>query len=109
MTSIVARISLLVAALAVTAAIGASSATAQPLSNTGSSGSVAASSLSTQPKNLPPIDQSSALRLEEASAYHSTSFDWTAAGIGALAAAGACVVLFGVTIDVRRRRNPTMA
>ena len=38
-----------------------------------------------------------------------TAFSWSAAGIGALAAAIACAVVIGLVLDVRRRRHPTMA
>lgn len=115
MTSRVAKISTLAAILVATAAIFAPAASADPPYNTTAGHGQPVRTItptpvmSHQPRNLPPIDESSALRIQRVSAYHGTTFDWTAAGIGALAAAGACVLVFGVTFDLRRRRQPSVA
>ncbi len=107
MTSIVARISMFVAALIATVAIGAPSALADPPYGT-TTGHTQSSATTHQPRNLPHIDHS-VLRFRRVAAYRSAGFDWSAAGVGALAAVGACVVLIGVGLDVRRRREPTVA
>lgn len=106
MTSLVARISVFVAALVATVAIGAPSALADPPYGT-TTGHTQSSATTRQPRNLPHIDHS-VLRFRRV-AYRSAGFDWTAAGVGALAAVGACGVLIGVGLDVRRRREPTVA
>ena len=109
MPSIVARISMFVAALAATAAIGTSTALADPPYHTASIQSVATGSVTTPPPNLPPIDQSSVVRFRRVASYRSAGFDWSAAGIGALMGVAACVLLISVTFDVRRRRAPSVA
>lgn len=114
MTTRVARIMTVCAAVAAIVAIAVPSALAAPRSSWTNNhplypGTQTQSlAVTTGPPNLPYTDHS-VLRFQRVAAYHSGGFDWTAAGIGALAAAGACVVLFGVTVDVRRRRHPTMA
>jgi hypothetical protein len=110
MTSTVARISMFVAALVATAAIGAPSALADPPYNTAPSQSVTPTPLmSRQPRNLPHFDHSVLALHRTTRITGGTAFSWSAAGIGALAAAGACFVVFGVTLDVRRRRRPGVA
>jgi hypothetical protein len=109
MTATVARITTCLAALAVTATIAASSAFADPPYTTAPTKAVATSSFNGQPRDLPPIVEASALRLQRASASSGTAFDWTAAGIGALSGVGACLLLIGVTFDVRRRRQSSVA
>ncbi len=39
-------------------------------------------------------------------AVASEGFDWSAAAIGALASAGACVVLIGLALNIRGRNEP---
>jgi hypothetical protein len=109
MTSAVTRITTCLAALAATAAIAAPSALADPPYNTAPTQSVATGSMNAQPKNLPPIVGALPFRLQRGSAHHGTTFDWTAAGIGALIGVAACLLLIGVTSDVRRRRQPSVA
>ena len=118
MTARVARIMAAIAALAAVVAIAAPSALAVPRSTWmtnhpllvhTATRSQASGAPNGQPMNLPPIDPSSALRFQRVAAYQNVGFDWTAAGIGALAAAGASAVVFGVMFDVRRRRQPSVA
>jgi hypothetical protein len=105
MISRIVKLSTIAAILVATAAIFAPAASADPPYNTALAGPVASNG---QPRDLPPIDTSSALRFQRAAAYHSAGFDWTAAGIGGVAATVA-IVVFGVTFDLRRRRQPSVA
>lgn len=41
-----------------------------------------------------------------AAASEGAGFNWSAAAIGALASAGACAVLIGLALNVRRRHEP---
>jgi hypothetical protein len=117
MTSIVARISMLAMGLAAIAAIAAPSALAVPRSSWSTNhplyvhATVPAQTVYSHPVP-PPKDDHSYPGLRTAAptpVSGGTAFSWSAAAIGALTAAIACAVVIGLTLDVRRRRHPTLA
>jgi len=108
----VAKITTLVATLIATAAIGVSLALAHSGHDQGTARPHVTSGLSQngQPLNLPYIDHSSALVVHRVPvASDRTGFDWSAASIGAIAAAAACIVAIGLVLGVRRRHEPSAA
>ena len=113
MTPPITKIATSLAALAATAAIGAPPALALGPQQQGAPGvQPTAPSYSTTnhplltPPNVPPGPETPTMLPRQAVASDGTGFDWSAAAIGALAAAGACLVLVGVALDVRRRHEP---
>ena len=108
MTSLVAKITTLVATLIATAAIGIAPALAAGSQTHGASTITSGLSKNGQPLNLPHIDHSImpvVHRVPVASGRK--GFDWSAAAIGALAAAAACTVAIGLVLSVRRRHEPS--
>jgi hypothetical protein len=102
----VAKITTLVATLIATAAIGVSPALAHGGHDQGTARPHVTSGLSQngQPLNLPHIDHSIMPVVHTVTAASArTGFDWSAAAIGALAAAAACIVAIGVVLGVRRQ------
>jgi hypothetical protein len=124
MTSYMTKIATGVAALAVVAAIAAPAAVAISPNNpsygpTGlrySRGEPVVTSVQSTPTpssslpNLPPITgvpfRTTAQPAPVSVASQSTGFDWADAAVGALTTAGACVVLMGLALGIRRRDEP---
>jgi hypothetical protein len=107
----VAKMTTFVATLIATAVIGATPALAAP-THGGSGASAITSDLSEngQPVNLPHIDHSIMPVVHTVTvASARTGFDWSAAVIGALAAAAGCIVVIGLVLSVRRRHEPSAA
>ena len=107
----VAKMTTLVATLIATAVIGATPALATPAHGASGTQTIALGlSQNGQPTGLPPIDHGSALVIHRVPvASDRTGFDWSAAAIGALAAAAACIVAIGLVLGVRRRHEPSTA
>ena len=102
MTSRITKITTCVAALALTAGIGAPAGFAAPTGH-------AVQSLPDGPtRTAPPDSTSSAVHLV-AVTPDEAGFDWTAAAIGGLVTAGAGAVAVGIGRDVRRRHEPRSA
>ena len=99
MTSRLTKITTCVAALAVTAGIGA------PAGFAGPSGHVVPSLPDGPTRTAPPDSTSSPVRLV-AVTPDQAGFDWTAAAIGGLVTAGAGLVVVGIGRDARRRHEP---
>jgi hypothetical protein len=59
------------------------------------------------PPNLPYLDHSVLVLHPGKAASGGTGFDWTDVGIGAATTTAAALVLFGLLLDMRRRRVPT--
>jgi hypothetical protein len=114
MTSRVARIMTLVAALIATTATGAPSALALSaglrVTPRGAIENVTPTPLMTHPlRNVSPIGAlGAALRSNRANVASNPtgSFDWSAAAIGALAA---CLVTVGLALSLRHRHEPNTA
>ena len=110
----VAKISMFVAALLATTAISVSSASADPPYNT-TTVRVHHAVLRSRPIGKgTPMEQARGLAAEHrplavGAASISRGFDWAAAAIGALAAAGAVLVLVVSVFGVRRRHEATAA
>jgi hypothetical protein len=108
----IAKITTSLAALAATAAIGAPPALALGPQQQGAPGvqPTAPSNSTTNhplltPPNVPSVAETPTMP-RPAVASDSAGFDWSAAAIGALVAAGACLVLVGLALDIRRRHEP---
>ena len=116
MTPRVARITTCLATLIATAAIGTPSALAIPRGSWETNhplfvgaATQASPTLAGQPQNLPPNDGIGAVVPARVRVVSQRSgFSWSAAGIGALAAAAACAVAMGLVLANGRRRDPTV-